>query len=967
MNKRIISSFLSAVLLTAFVFSCLSGCSASAEKKNYTVLEWLDKVEETFNLLYYTEEEPLVESVKTSDDSFETVQIAAEWGIIDPEDDLKFSGKLTKEFAADTLVRAMNCVTPSTADISDSKKVKDLYLENVMSSVNEGIFSLDSGKFNPKKKLSVQEADEAMLTAYDKWVNFSYGESYDRSTVNENVINLGGVLSENSTVVPAKYSVKYTDSSSLFDANGNYADNSNKTITFQSGQAPEGLKVDSVLAMPADDVIPLNYAVVVTNIKTNSDGSVTVSTRNAKLEEVYDEIDIQQSGAVDFSDAIFYGPDGKRLTFNSPTSAPMSDMSDMSDMSGMAYMSERIDDGGFTTLASPPYDDGTMLEMAKKMSSTFKLGDSFSAKIYTSIESNGGGFGFEITGKAEEDDEELKVKVGFDDEIRVENHVKTHWEWFKLKVDELKFSLTDTKTETFEYEHSAGKNFGKTINKVGDSNGDGKKDIGDWAKEAHKLRKIYGDTRTVGESFKDLAKKAKDDSNYKLVDIFIPSANLHFVIRAELTVEGSLKLTLTQSNTSGVELMNGKLRPIKESSNSQRLDYSAKIELTCRLALEFQLIGINIADLGFSAGVGAKVSSIIYSFDKSTDSLLEVCGIEGAAVFPGSQINAGEGMCVAENGLQLPTDDTRTTKICAEFALYPIVTVFACSSSSVVGSLFGSIELEVFNDDTPLLSVHGEIDENGSGIVSECTISANANYGITTGDKLTLNADEYAVAVSEEGDTGLAIATLPKKVTIKDVEISSDNPDVLEVEDLFHKITTPSSLRPALKLNMSKMGSAKPSKNVKVEAKETASYNFGTWFYEEASDSKNPQFVLTGKKNGTANVTITAGKESVTIPVKVGTGIEEVESVGALTAKKGTFTIAPGETAQTAFEFIPKGKTIADISFTSANNSVATVSKGGLIKAVGMGDTVITASLRANGEDYTATFTVHVVGQTNVA
>lgn len=964
MNKRIISSFLSAVLLTAFVFSCLSGCSASAEKKNYTVLEWLDKVEETFNLLYYTEEESLVESVKTSDDSFETVQIAAEWGIIDPEDDLKFSGKLTKELAADTLVRAMNCVTPSTVDISDSKKVKDLYLENVMSSVNEGIFSLDSGKFNPQKKLSVQEADEAMLIAYDKWVNFSYGESYDRSTVNENVINLGGVLSENSTVVPAKYSVKYTDSSSLFDANGNYADNSNKTITFQSGQAPEGLKVDSVLAMPADDVIPLNYAVVVTNIKTNSDGSVTVSTRNAKLEEVYDEIDIQQSGQVDFSDAIFYGPDGKRLTFNSDTSAPMSDISDMS---GMAYMSEKLDDGGFTTLASTPYDDGTMLETATKLSSTFKLGDNFSAKVYTSIESNGGGFGFEITGKAEEKGEELKASIGFDDEIRVENHVKTHWEWFKLKVDELKFSLTDTKTETFEYEHSGGKNFGKTKNTTSDYNKNGHNDIGDWAGEAHKLRKIYGDTRTVGESFKALSKQAKEDSNYKLVDIFIPSANLHFVIRAELTVEGSLKLTLTQSNTSGVELMNGNLRPINESSNSQRLDYSAKIELTIRLALEFQLIGINIADFGFQAGLGAKVSSIIYSFDKSTDALMEVCGVEGGAVLPGTQIDAGDGMCVAENGLQLPTDDTRTTKICAELTIYPIVTVFACSSSSVVGSLFGSIELKVFSEDTPLLNIHGEIDENGSGIVSECTISANANYGITTGDKLTLNMDEYAVAVSEEGDTGLAIETLPKKATIKDVEIYSDNPDVLEVEDLLHKITVPADLKPEWKLEVSSTLSAKPSKNVKVAAKETETYKIGTWFYEEATDSKNPQFVLTGKKNGTANVTITAGKESVTIPVKVGTGIEEVESVGALTAKKGTFTIAPGETAQTAFEFIPKGKTIADISFSSANNSVATVSSGGLITAVGMGDTVITATLQANGEEYTATFTVHVVGQTNVA
>lgn len=964
MNKRMISSFLSAVLLGAFVLTSLSGCSASADKKHYTVLEWLDKVEETFNLLYYTEEEPLVESVKTSDDHFDTVQIAAEWGIIDPSDDLKFNGKLTREFAADTLVRAMNCVTPSTADISDSSKVKELYLDNVMSSVNEGIFDLSGGKFNPKKQLTAAEADEAMLTAYDKWVNFSYGESYDRSTVKENVINLGGVLSEGCDVVPADYSVKYTGSNSLFDANGNYADNSNKTITFKAGQVPEGLKVDTVLAMPADDTIPLNYAVVVTGVKTNSDKSVTVTTRNAELYEVYDEINVQQSGEVDFSDAIFYGPDGKRLTFNSAASA---DMPDASDMAYMSEMSETFDDGGFSTLALNPSEEGEMLDMSKKISSSIKLGDNFSAKIYTTLDSNGGGFGFEVTGKAEDDGEELKVTVGFDDTIKVENHVKTHWEWFKLKVDELKFSISDTKTETFEYEHSAGVNFGKTINKYSDYNKNGHWDIGDWAGEAHQLQNIYNLTKKAGKSFKDLAKEAKDDSNAKLVDVFIPNTNLHFVIRAELTVEGSLKLTLTQSNTSGVELMNGNLRAIKESSNSQKLDYSAKIELTIRLAIEFQLIGINIADVGFKAGIGAKVSSVIYSFDKSTDALLEVCGIEGAAVPPGAQIDAGEGMCAADNGLRVATDDTRITKICNEFTLYPILTVFGCSDASVVGSLFGSIELEIFNEDTPLVSVHTEADENGEGVVSECTISGSANYGITTGDNLTLNADEYAVAVSEEGDTGLAIATLPKKVTIKDVKISSDNPDILEVEDLLHQVTTPADLKPAWNLNISKMGSAKVSKNVSVEAKETKTFNIGTWFYSDASGDKNPQFVLTGKKNGMANVTITAGKESVTIPVKVGTGIEEVESIGALTVKKGTFTLTPGETVQTAFEFIPDGKTIADISFTSENSSVATVSSGGLIKAVGLGDTVITATVKAKDKELTAKITVHVVGKTNVA
>ncbi len=529
-------------------------------------------------------------------------------------------------------------------------------------------------------------------------------------------------------------------------------------------------------------------------------------------------------------------------------------------------------------------------------------------------------------------------------------------------MDELKFSITDTKTETFGFDCSAVENFGSTINIVGDHNGSNDRDIGDWAWEGHRLRKIYNDTRTVGQSFKALSAEAKSAMNYKLVDIFIPPAKLHLVVRAELTVEGSLKLTLTQSNMAGVELVKGKLRPIKESTNTQDMDFSAKIELTGRLALEFQLVGINVADVGFKAGIGAKVSSLIYSYDKSTDSLLEVCGIEGAAVPPGAQLDAGGGVRIAETGLQIPSGETTTTRICNELTVYPIVTVFACSPSSVAGKLFTSIELEVLNEESPFLKIHSESNENGSGVVSECSISANENYGITTGDKLTLNADAYAISVSEEADTGLAVVTLPKNSTIKDVNITSDNTDVLDVENLLHKSTETAFPQPVWNLKFdSPAASNFINKKLGTNLNVSGTYKFGTWFYEDVSGGTKPQFALTGKKNGIANVTITAGGESVTVPVQVGTREEPIVSSGALISTKGTFVLALGETAQTAFDFIPEGKTMSDISFISADSSVVTVSSGGFITAVGVGDTQITAILPGQDKSYTTSFTVHVV------
>ena len=955
MKKRILSMFHCIIFTAAFTLTCFSGCQSSGNEDCYTILQWLGKVEETFNLLYYSEQESLIKSVNTADEGFEIIQIAADWGIISPDDDLKFDDKLTKELAADTLVRAMNCASPATISITDSNNVKSLYLENVMSSVNEGIFTLEDGKFDPKKQLSISEADDAMLTAYYRWINFSYGESFDKSIIKENVINLGGVTSENSNTVQAEYSVEYTGNRTFFDENGGYTDNTEKVITFPADQVPLGLTTDTVLAMPADDVVPMNYAVVVTNVKTNDDGSVTVSTRNAELQDVYEEINIQQSEILDFSEAVFYGPDGQRVIFD-----------DYESPADMAIASDNVQVEPLGLYR--PGGNETVNTDDTKLSTNIKLGDGFSMTISCPISSNGGGIGLKIKGEAKSNGEKMSAEIGFDESIKVENRVNAHWEWFNLKVDELKLSMTDTKTETFGFSCSAVENFGKTDNTVDDHNNSGDFDIGDWATEGHMLRKLYNDTKTVGQSFKDLAAQAKSATNKKILDIVFPSTNLHFVIRAELTVEGSLKLTLTQSNMAGIELVQGKLRPIQEKSNSQKLDLSAKIELTFRAAFEFQLIGINVADVGCKAGIGAKVNSIVYSYDKASNTLLEVCGIEGGAITPGTSATASDDVQVAETGLKIQTDETRTDRICQEIKVYPIVTVFGCSSSRVAGKLFGSIELEILGENTPLLMIHYEINENGVGIVSECSVTANENYGIKTGDKLELNMNEYAIGVGGDADTGLAVTTVPKNTSIKDITIISDNTDVLEVENLLHKATleTTPAYKPKLKIESSAMSYFLPKDSdtdIKLSStQELGTWKqFGTWFYQDMSEGAKPQFALTGKKNGRANVIISAGGESVTIPVQVGTGEEAVVSSGALIGSQGTFTLAPGESVQAAFDFIPEEKTIADISFISADNSVATVSSGGFITAIGTGDTVITATLQGEEKEFTTTFTVHVV------
>lgn len=931
------------VLILSFVLSIFSGCKAEGDKNHYSVLQWLDKVEETFNLLYYTETEPYVKSMSNTDSGFDTVQIAAEWGIINPEDEIDFNGRLTKEFAADTLVRAMNCVTPATVDISDSKKVNPLYLENVMSSVNEGLFEVKSGKFQPKKKLTIAQADGALEAAHYKWVNFSYGESFDRSIVKENVINFGGVTSENCPVTEGDYKVEYSGSREFFDEFGGYTDNTQKTITFSAGKAPEGLAVDSVLAMPADDVVPMNYAVVVTGITNNSDGSVTVSTRKAELSDVYEEIDIQQSGPLDFSNAVFYGPDGQRLTFSNDNAAPMGNINSdaLTEPLGL-YRPGELD---------------TLKTSTKTV--TVDLGDGFKVKFKLNLDKNGGGLGFDVTCKKKKNiggaEWSYSTSMGFEDNIKVESRIKTHWKILSLKVDELRFSVNDTKTETIGFDTKIHDNMGMIINQVGDTTGDGKKNIGDWAKEGHQLRKIYEDTRTVGESFKSLSEQAKSATNRKLVDVMI-GGGMHFVIRAEITVEGSLRFTFSQSNTAGVELVNGKFRPIYDHETTKKADLFIKAEITIRLGFEFQLIGINVVDLGVQAGAGFTANGIVYSYDKSSGALMEVCGVNGALLPPDGSMDAGE-MQVSEMAPRMPEDDTRISRLCVEGRIYPILNIFACSDSSVAGKLFGTLEIEILGEDQSIRNVHYEFDENGGGQVSECTATANESYGITTGDALTLNMEDYAIPVNkEEADVGLAIVTLPKNSTIKDVSIKSDNPDVLEVENLLHKETNEKTVKPKLTISQK---AVIPGLDADVER--DISYQFGSVFYEDMSGGSKPQFALLGVMDGIANVTVSVNGESVTVPVQVGTGNMTIISEGALVSKVGAFTVNSGDSVQLEFEHIPEDKSLSDIKFTSSNPSVAFVSWKGTVKAVGVGDAEITAKLRGEEGVYETVFTIHVV------
>ena len=184
--KRTVSFFATLIFLAVSTLSMLTGCSAG-DANFYTVGEWLNMVEDDFGLTYYEQETPYFTSINPDNDLFSVSQIAAEWGVVDTTRQLDPDAGVTREFCADTLVRAM--AFDYEADVAIADEASITHPETAKIAVNEGILSLDgSGRFVPGTVMTKAEAQTALTLAHDKWINLSYDETYDHSVVRDGVV-----------------------------------------------------------------------------------------------------------------------------------------------------------------------------------------------------------------------------------------------------------------------------------------------------------------------------------------------------------------------------------------------------------------------------------------------------------------------------------------------------------------------------------------------------------------------------------------------------------------------------------------------------------------------------------------------------------------------------------------------------------------------------------------------------------
>lgn len=917
--KRTVSFFAALIFLTVNMLSMLTGCS-SDNANFYTVGEWLNMVEDDFGLTYYEQEAPYFTSITSDNELFSISQIAAEWGVVDTTRQLDLDARVTREFCADTLVRAMAFDYEADIDIADVASIT--HPETVKIAVSEGILSLDgSGRFVPATIMTKDEAQTALAIAHDRWINLSYDETFDHSIVREGVVNLGGLNADKAPIATDSFSVDYSGDTRVIDSDGNYdISDLYRTITFPAADIPDDIKPGAILTLPADDVVPTSYAVSVDAVRKNGNGTVTVETHSVEMMDVYENLDVQYSDYLDYNDAIIFDPDGNRISED--TSSEM-----MGNILPGHITNEYLDNivGDFIEPQSQMMFE--MLGSKKTTTRTIKL-DMFTVKLSYSSER----IDVSIDVELEHGKVTFKKQIP---KIKLDTKLDIGWVWdwgnsgIKVKTarfviryeDSMSFKYSGKWSATYTGDLSAYK---ETGNFISDTN----------ATVTHDevLQQAYDRFRKQYEIIKKYTGKDSKVLSQPLFEMIFPTGtgiDPKFIVRLNISVEGSISLSCEAKSAFGAEVVKNKLRRISESTVKKTASLDGKAEATVEFCFAISALGTTAADVGIDAGVGVKLSITAIREDAATGSIKEQMALPYGAGGSITFSDTGEVTAVTP---ELSTDDGQT-HTCANLKVYPIIYLELCSSKSLVGKFIGGVKLSYWDENNgPSIKKHFEFDD-GLKVVDKCSY-LNEEVGgikINSGDDLELNDEKVVVAV--DSDTNyITIQTLPKKYKLKDFSISCDDTSIAEVT--YSPVDTYKSKSVFVPNGITITGA-----NGK-----TTTFDTNECFYKEYTANADDIIKVRGVADGTTTFTMKSkdGKYSKTVTVIVGNGGLGDASVGALFPEKYSYELTPGSSDKITLSAIPKDYTAAQIMYSSSDPSVAAVDQSGKITGGKEGSALIT-------------------------
>lgn len=879
--KRGISFLLAFTFMLTLGTSLLTGCSSQNEYMQNG--EWLYLINEKFGFSY-PDEKTYETSVDIANEYYNDVQIAYGYGVL-PEEmtDIETSASLTNELCALTLAGAIYEPNISEVDIADINKTD--YADAVITIVNEGIMPLTSGnKFQPSKKIKYEDAVEYLDRAYYSWVNHHYA-SYINYTLNDNVIDLGGlstyysyetevpdVLDENGDLPTNAYTIdeSYVAEQRKWLSENNFEYDADTGVVTLDNISDKNIEKGCVLTIPDSLDYPTGLYLKINEITQSDSGKYLINVEDAALEEIFGaDYELQTTSTLNFADAVILDSNGNIIS-----EGKYADIT--SNISPMSYTPmER------TTLSLGVSKEIKLGKWKAKISgSDGKLGVSVS---YDNIE---------ISKEFNNVKADIKIEKGLFGNTKITGNHKFGLSFDSTDKLAIKFKKSSEGTE------------GSQINSI-----------------QSRLEYIAA-LATIKNGGANSTLKENIDKQ-KLVDIPIsiaPGVSITIGVFIKASIDGTIDISIGYSDGSlAVEVRN--LKPIMSCTNgkitSRSVSGSITAEVGPALRLSFCLANFSIADLEAWVGIGAKCTAKLTSVyedhtirpNEAPIILNPYLGSLAFKTLIGKTIadNIVDDVEAVKDAVEGNFDDIKENLFCLDINAYWFISGSALTTSSLLGRFIGPFTIKYGGDgDTVFTKIHLEASSTQSLHETLCTLSERVDESVEYGDDLRVEENNYLIMHVGDEKT-INITMLPennrKYYILSDLKFTSDD----------NTIVLPSLV-------------GVPAQSGVNNKAWNAVKNFFGSFTPNKEDTP-PAIKLTAVKEGKTTVTLQTRDGKYKIPLNVTVIPKEVDVKEYYTVSIDTYfiSVAVNGTAKVNAVSVPLGKTMDDVFWEIDDTNIARI------------------------------------------
>ncbi len=379
--KRFIAMMLFFAMMLG-MFGMLSGCEA---KNNQAIKygQWLSMVNEAFGMESYAEDTPYFAHISAGNPFFDTVQIATEWEIITPSQQVDLVRNITWKDVLVTLVNAGGFAPEGSSE--DEKAAL-------------GIQAFDSSirKYWMNRDIGYSDAVRLLAIAQEQWANRTYDERVEQVDYKEGVKD-------------------FTDDKAVAEQ---YVISGDDTILPDT--VPLDLKAGDVYVLPGNQSSLGTKFYKVESI-TRENGQVIIhNDPDLELFDIAESIFLQETLVPTAENTVIYDGNGNPLT-NIAATPTGSSGGAISPLTGGSASLEQLADAKLDHEFEIKTKDKNGKEITWKVVLSYKLNKSMDMEVAVSRATEGGA--------------EWEVAIGLDN-VKVTNDID--YKWFKLRSASVK-------------------------------------------------------------------------------------------------------------------------------------------------------------------------------------------------------------------------------------------------------------------------------------------------------------------------------------------------------------------------------------------------------------------------------------------------------------------------------------------------------------------------------------------------